>query len=264
MDLGLLEKRILNRESFPAGASIEKCAKAFHKLKSTATDDSEKEYFLRELYSYKLDMGILEKSLGVCDVEIENYVFREREMDEKIAEASNDIVALNSELQQEKIIRASRENCEAIAQSVIALPTRSSMKRKVSDIEIEVKKVQEVIGIFESRIENRRKEFHGIMDLLETMQTALAEDMRVDLEKEGALGDDDDEEEVVKRDSTRAREGTGGSSSAGGGKDDFEFDDENGGGNGNGSGGSTYLVTSEEHGVVNDAEEEEEGEILSG
>ena len=229
LDSGLLEKRILCRESFPAGASIEKCAKAFNKIFKASNDD-EKDNFLRELFSYKLDMGILEKSLAVCDEEIDNYKIQERIMDERISEASQNIVALNSELQQEKVIRACREECEALALSVNSLPTRSSMKRKISDMDNEVTKMQEIIGIFESRIENRRKEFRGIIDLLETMQSALTEDMRIDLQNEGALGEDDgsDDEDNRGRDSSRGGRDESEPKSAEG--DGPEDDDENGDG----------------------------------
>lgn len=204
MDVALLEKRILCRESFPSGSSIEKCAKAFNSLFKSSNSEDEKESFLRELFSYKLDMGILEKSLIVCDEEIENYKSQERLMDERIVEASKYILALNSELQEEKVIRTCREECESLATTVNLLPTRSGMKRKIADMDSEVTKVQEIIGIFESRIENRRKEFRGILDLLETMQSALAEDTRIDMQNEGALVDDDgSDDEDLRRDSSR-------------------------------------------------------------
>ena len=212
MDLNILEKRIVNRESYNAtNSSLEKCAKVFYKIFKAdlngTIDEAEKENFIRELMLYKLDIGAIEKSLLVCEKEIEEYELLERDTDRKISNTTDIINKLTIELNQEKQIRKCREIIELRAKEVNKLPTRSSMKRKIEEIQNEIRKAQESVTILDTRIENRYSQFTDVILKLEDIQKHLSEDRKLDLQMDPSLEEaeisDDDENHQREEDGAR-------------------------------------------------------------
>jgi DNA-binding NarL/FixJ family response regulator len=169
--------------------------KIFNGTEATSCQEKEddNDELLRILYAYKLDMRVLEKSLEVMDEEVEEYKSHERETDDKITFASADIIALSTELEQQKKIRQCREEIERLARVVNVLPTRSSMKKRSVEIDSDFKKTQDLIKLFETRIKERSLQFGGVMDLLEAVQTSLAEDRKIDPSLADAEGSDDED-----------------------------------------------------------------------
>jgi len=200
-DQSFIEKRLLIRESILGGSSIGRCASRmqqfFKNMKEGKPENiliADQEAFIRDLLLYKLEMGKFEKSIAVYDQEIEEYRELETITDQKIAATVTNIELLTKELLEEKEIRKYKEGLELKAKSVNTVPTRTSMKRKIDDLNDSAKKVQDQIGEYELRIDLRTHQFSQLLHSIEDLQKSLKEDDEKSKIALGVAADAEDED----------------------------------------------------------------------
>ena len=150
---------------------------------------------------------MIETSIAICDDEIEEYKTHERETDNQISLAIENIKQLETELAQEKIVRECREECEAIAANVNQLASRSSMKKRSLEVDGNKKGALELIKVYSNKIEERFKQFSAAVDTIEAVQDSLAEDLKAQIDPSLVDADASDDEEGTRGDKRkRARE----------------------------------------------------------
>lgn len=188
LDSKVLETRLLTKESGIANSTLAKCAIQLNKIIQSRTGEIDKidacalDSFVREVIQVKLEMTKMSKAVRASEIQIESFKKIESEIEDKILSTQGQIAALEIELEQEQLIRAHRETLEEKSVHVNALPTRSSLKRKIDAVDDDLKTVNEALQKSDNRIQQRHKQFVGMLLSMTELQSKLKEDDEIVLE----------------------------------------------------------------------------------
>ncbi|KAL6964957.1 THO complex subunit 7A [Sarracenia purpurea var. burkii] len=146
--------------------------------------------FLQELMTFELP---LLKSKAVIDANLrekENFNELNDEINRQILQAQADIEDLKKQLEESKIERQHKEECEAIRKLVAMQPPRSETQKIITELEKEIAILEKENTAASRTLELRKKQFalllHVVDELQNTMeeeQKSLVEDMRIALDE---------------------------------------------------------------------------------
>ena len=184
MDMKLLERRLLMRDSTLSSSSVSKCASRLQQyLSSASSEDAEvestkklRDALVRELTSYRLEMSQAIQAAEMCERELEESLATEKEIEENINKAEIDINGLSKELNEQKSIRRHKEECELLARLVNSLPPQSVVGRDISKAEDTLRHLRDQSHSAEYRVNMRTKQFQGLLQSIFDMKSSLQEE----------------------------------------------------------------------------------------
>ncbi|XP_010245729.1 PREDICTED: THO complex subunit 7B-like [Nelumbo nucifera] len=156
-------------------------------------NDCERLYkaFLQEMTTFELP---LLKSKAVIDANLrekENFNELQGEIQRQILQTQSDIEDLKKQLEESKIERQHKEECEAIRKLVAMQPARSETQKLITDLEKEIALLEAESTAASRTLELRKKQFalllHVVDELqnnIEEEQKSLAEEQRIAMEEQ--------------------------------------------------------------------------------
>ncbi|CAN6285919.1 unnamed protein product [Urochloa humidicola] len=169
------------------------------------TSDCERLYkaFLQEINTFELP---LLKSKAVVDANIrekEGFNDLQVEIERQILQAQADIEDLKKQLEQSKIERQHKEECEAIRKLISSQPPRSETERLIADLEKEIADLEAEDVACLRTLELRKKQFALLLHVVEELQVsiedeqksiadelrAIAEEQKMSIEESGGVSD---------------------------------------------------------------------------
>ncbi|KAL6211260.1 hypothetical protein ACLB2K_016487 [Fragaria x ananassa] len=148
--------------------------------------------FLQELSTFEIP---LLKSKAVVDANLrEKHNFDElrEEINRQILQAQSDIETLKKQLEEAKIERRHKEECEAIRRLIAMQPPRSQTLKIISDLEKEIAALDSENTASSRMLELRKKQFALLLHVVDELQTTIEEEQKSLIEeKEQRTGMED-------------------------------------------------------------------------
>ncbi|KAG0470862.1 hypothetical protein HPP92_016982 [Vanilla planifolia] len=199
-DDAIIKHRLLTRTTTTRGEPpLKKLQKKFVTFALEVEKDAEnyseceklQKSFLQELATYEMP---LLKSKAVVDSNIrekESFNELQDEIHRQILQAQADIEDLKKQLEESKIERQHKEECEAIRKLIALQPPRSETQNTISDLEKEIAALETENAAGVRLLDLRKKQFalllHVVDELQNTIeyeQKSLIEEMRNMLEEQ--------------------------------------------------------------------------------
>ncbi|KAL6209318.1 hypothetical protein ACLB2K_020260 [Fragaria x ananassa] len=134
--------------------------------------------FLQELSTFEIP---LLKSKAVVDANLrEKHNFDElrEEINRQILQAQSDIETLKKQLEEAKIERRHKEECEAIRRLIAMQPPRSQTLKIISDLEKEIAALDSENTASSRMLELRKKQFALLLHVVDELQTTIEEEQK--------------------------------------------------------------------------------------
>ncbi|ONH89968.1 hypothetical protein PRUPE_8G026900 [Prunus persica] len=134
--------------------------------------------FLQELSTFEIP---LLKSKAVVDANLrEKHNFDElrEEINRQIVQAQTDIELLKKQLEESKIERRHKEECEAIRKMIATQPPRSETLKIISDLEKEIVALDAENTASSRMLELRKKQFALLLHVVDELQNTIEEEQK--------------------------------------------------------------------------------------
>lgn len=175
----IIKHRLLTRTTTTRGEPpLKKLQKKFTSF-FVETDKDDSNYndcerlakaFLQELSTFELP---LLKSKAVVDANIrekENFNELKEEINRQILQAQSDIEDLKKLLEESKIERKHKEECEAIRKLIAAQPPRSETQKQIMELEKEIAALDAENTASSRMLELRKKQFALLLHVVCALQ----------------------------------------------------------------------------------------------
>lgn len=123
--------------------------------------------------------------LRMNQAEMNNYEQLYREIEVGIADAQKKIVEYKQELQKAKSIRKNKQEYDALAKVIATQPDRRATLSKLESLETEIRGLHKAQQALDSRLEQRRRQFHVLLSSVYELQQLLKDEENVDSESQG-------------------------------------------------------------------------------
>jgi len=186
-DDAIIKHRLLTRTTTTRGEpplkKLQKKFMSFATVIEKDTDnisDCERLYkaFIQEINTFELP---LLKSKAVVDANIrEKDSFNELqvEIERQILQAQTDIEDLKKQLEQSKIERQHKEECEAIRKLIFLQPPRSETEKLIADLEKEISDLEAENVACVRTLELRKKQFALLLHVVEELQISIEDEQK--------------------------------------------------------------------------------------
>ncbi|GAB2227525.1 hypothetical protein Droror1_Dr00009347 [Drosera rotundifolia] len=134
--------------------------------------------FLQEVNTFEIP---LLKSRAVIDANVrekENFNELQNEINRKIAQVQVEIEDLKKLLEQSKIERQNKEECEAIRKLVATQPPRSETQKAITELEKEIAALEAENTSGSRLLELRKKQFALLLHVVDELQATIDEDQK--------------------------------------------------------------------------------------
>ncbi|KAG2701190.1 hypothetical protein I3760_06G033200 [Carya illinoinensis] len=134
--------------------------------------------FLQELSTFEIP---LLKSKAVVDANIrekENFNELKDEINRQIVQAQADIEDLKKQLEESKIERQHKEECEAIRKLIATQPPRSETQKIISQLEKEIAALDAENTAGSRLLELRKKQFALLLHVVDELQNTIEEEQK--------------------------------------------------------------------------------------
>ncbi|KAH7855021.1 hypothetical protein Vadar_020351 [Vaccinium darrowii] len=134
--------------------------------------------FLQELTTFELP---LLKSKAVIDANLrekENFNELKDEINRQIIQAQADIEDLKKQLEESKIERKHKEECEAIRRLIGMQPPRSETQKVITDLEKEIAMLEAENTAGSRTLELRKKQFALLLHVVDELQNTIEEEQK--------------------------------------------------------------------------------------
>ncbi|XP_065853681.1 THO complex subunit 7A [Euphorbia lathyris] len=134
--------------------------------------------FLQELSTFEIP---LLKSKAVIDANLrekENFNELMDEINSQIAQAQADIEDFKKQLEESKIERKHKEECEAIRKLIAMQPPRSETQNIIQDLEKEISGLEAENTAASRLLELRKKQFALLLHVVDELQNSIEEDQK--------------------------------------------------------------------------------------
>ncbi|WCJ27780.1 Tho complex subunit 7/Mft1p [Euphorbia peplus] len=134
--------------------------------------------FLQELSTFEIP---LLKSKAVIDANLrekENFNELNDEINSQIAQAQSDIEDLKKQLEESKIERKHKEECEAIRKLIAMQPPRSETQKIIQNLEKEISGLEAENTAASRLLELRKKQFALLLHVVDELQNNIEEDQK--------------------------------------------------------------------------------------
>lgn len=139
--------------------------------------------FLQEVNTFEIP---LLKSRAVIDANVrekENFNELQSEINRKIAQVQVEIEDLKKLLEQSKIERQNKEECEAIRKLVATQPPRSETQKAITELEKEIAALEAENTSGSRLLELRKKQFALLLHVVDELQATIDEDQKSSAEE---------------------------------------------------------------------------------
>ncbi|KAF5442555.1 hypothetical protein F2P56_035201 [Juglans regia] len=134
--------------------------------------------FLQELSTFEIP---LLKSKAVVDANVrekENFNELKDEINRQIIQAQADIEDLKKQLEESKIERQHKEECEAIRKLIATQPPRSETQKIISQLEKEIAALDAENTAGSRLLELRKKQFALLLHVVDELQNTIEEEQK--------------------------------------------------------------------------------------
>ncbi|KAG8497212.1 hypothetical protein CXB51_008464 [Gossypium anomalum] len=134
--------------------------------------------FLQEFSTFEIP---LLKSKAVIDANLrekENFNELKDEINRQISLVQTDIEELKKQLEESKIERQHKEECEAIRKLISAQPPRSETQKSIREIEKEIAVLEAENTAGSRLLELRKKQFALLLHVVDELQNTIEEDQK--------------------------------------------------------------------------------------
>ncbi|KAJ4953617.1 hypothetical protein NE237_030449 [Protea cynaroides] len=143
-------------------------------------NDCERLYkaFLQEMNTFELP---LLKSKAVIDANLrekENFNELQEEIQRQILQTQADIEDLKKQLEESKLERQHKEECEAIRRLVAMQPPRSETQKIISELEKEIALLEAENTAGSRTLELRKKQFALLLHVVDELQNTIEEEQK--------------------------------------------------------------------------------------
>ncbi|KAG0559638.1 hypothetical protein M758_10G116200 [Ceratodon purpureus] len=192
-DDAVIRQRLLTRTTTTRGEPpLKKLIKKFTALagevekEDSKYTECEKLYrsLLQELATFELP---LLKTKAVIDAnrrEQDSFKELHVELNKQIAQAQRDIEDLKVQLEEAKVERQHKEECEAIRKSIAAQSARSVTQKQLNDLEKELVQLESENYAASRTIELRKKQFGLLLHVVDDLQATLDDEQKNPLDYE--------------------------------------------------------------------------------
>ncbi|GFZ18054.1 Tho complex subunit 7/Mft1p [Actinidia rufa] len=139
--------------------------------------------FLQELTTFELP---LLKSKAVIDANLrekENFNELKDEINRQIMQAQADIEDLKKQLEESKIERQHKEECEAIRRLISMQPPRSETHKIITELEKEIAMLEAENTAGSRTLELRKKQFALLLHVVDELQNTIEEEQKTLVEE---------------------------------------------------------------------------------
>ncbi|KAJ4821894.1 THO complex subunit 7A [Turnera subulata] len=139
--------------------------------------------FLQELSTFEIP---LLKSKAVIDANLrekENFNELQEEINRQISQAVDDIEDLKRQLEESKIERQHKEECETIRKLIAAQPPRSETEKLIAELEKEIAGLEAENTAGSRLLELRKKQFALLLHVVDELQNTIEEDEKTLIEE---------------------------------------------------------------------------------
>ncbi|GAB2294348.1 THO complex subunit 7A [Dionaea muscipula] len=202
----IIKHRLLTRTTTTRGEPpLKKLQKKFTALVIEIEKDSENyndcerlaKAFLQEVNTFEIP---LLKSRAVIDANLrekENFNELKDEINRQIVQVQVEIEDLKKQLEQIKIERQHKEECEAIRKLIATQPPRSKTQKSIAELEKEIAALEAENTAGSRLLELRKKQFTLLLHVVDELQATIeedqkspAEDMRIAAEENKSSAED--------------------------------------------------------------------------
>lgn len=142
------------------------------------TVKSLQELFLQELTTFEIPL-LKSKAIVEANVrEKDNFNELKDEMNRQIAQAQVDIEDLKKQLEESKVERRHKEECEAIRKLIAVQPPRSETQKVLSELEKEIAALDAENTAGSRLLELRKKQFSLLLQVVDELQNTIEEDQK--------------------------------------------------------------------------------------
>ncbi|KAG6413999.1 hypothetical protein SASPL_126715 [Salvia splendens] len=134
--------------------------------------------FLQELNTFEIP---LLKSKAIIDANVrekENFNELKNEINRQILLAQDDIEDLKKQLEESKIERQHKEECEAIRKLIAMQPPRSATQKTITELEQEIASLESENTSGSRTLELRKKQFSLLLHVVDELQNTIEEEQR--------------------------------------------------------------------------------------
>ncbi|EXB29147.1 hypothetical protein L484_019670 [Morus notabilis] len=184
----IIKHRLLTRTTTTRGEPpLKKLQKKFTSFFTEIDKNDDKNFadceklakaFLQELSTFEIP---LLKSRAVVEANIrekENFHELKEEINRQIVQAQSDIEDLKKQLEQSKIERRHKEECEAIRKLIAAQPPRSETQKLIAELEKEIAALDAENTASSRLLELRKKQFSLLLHVVDELQNTIEEDQK--------------------------------------------------------------------------------------
>ncbi|RLN40427.1 THO complex subunit 7B-like [Panicum miliaceum] len=186
-DDAIIKHRLLTRTTTTRGEPpLKKLQKKFMSFATEIEKDADNisdcerlyKAFLQEINTFELP---LLKSKAVVDANIrekESFNELQVEIERQILQAQTDIEDLKKQLEQSKIERQHKEECEAIRKLVSLQPPRSETEKLIADLEKEIADLEAENVACVRTLELRKKQFALLLHVVDELQISIEDEQK--------------------------------------------------------------------------------------
>ncbi|GER40687.1 THO complex subunit-like protein [Striga asiatica] len=134
--------------------------------------------FLQELNTFEIP---LLKSRAVIDANVrekENFNELKEEINRQILQAQGDIEDLKKQLEESKIERQHKEECEAIRKMIAVQPPRSETQKIINELEREIAMLEAENTASSRTLDLRKKQFTLLLHVVDELQNTIEEEQQ--------------------------------------------------------------------------------------
>lgn len=139
--------------------------------------------FLQELTSFEIP---LLKSKAVVDANLrekENFNELKDEINSQILQVQAEIEELKKQLEESKIERQHKEECEAIRKLIAMQPPRSEIEMIIAELEKDIASLEAEDAASSRLLELRKKQFALLLHVVDELQATIEEEQKNQLEE---------------------------------------------------------------------------------
>lgn len=183
----IIKRRLLTRTTTTRGEPpLKKLQKKFTAFALEVEKDSDNvadcerlaKTFLQELNTFEIP---LLKSRAVIDANVrekENFEDLKDEINRQILQAQIDIEDLKKQLEESKIERQHKEECEAIRKLIAMQPPRAQTQKVINDLEKEIALLESENTASSRTLELRKKQFTLLLHVVDELQNTIEEEQK--------------------------------------------------------------------------------------
>lgn len=198
-DDAIIKHRLLTRTTTTRGEPpLKKLQKKFISFASEVEKDSDNygdcerlyKNFLQEMTTFEVPLLKSKEVVDANQREKESFIELQTQIQNQILQAQNDIEELKKQLEESKVERRHKEECEAIRRLIAQQPPRSDTQKIISDLEKEIAalEAEDIAGV--KTLDLRKKQFALLLHVVDELQNTIEDEQKSVVDEQRTTMDD--------------------------------------------------------------------------